>query len=64
MTNQESFYAWLVRQPAAVQNDALGESADDFRAGKIKAKDLPRYEVNEALSLKDFKGKVETILSR
>lgn len=61
----ESFYTWISRQPENVQADLLGsEIAEKVRTGKIKAKDLPKYDSDKPLTLSEFKRKVLEILSR
>lgn len=61
----ETFYTWAVRQPANVQDDILGEDvADEMRSGKLKEKDLSKYEATRPLTLKEFRRKINEILSR
>lgn len=61
----ESFYTWVARQPAAVQDDILGEEGGvAIREGRLKAKDVPKYEKQEPLTYKEFKRKITEILSR
>lgn len=61
----ETFYTWAVRQPADVQDDILGEDlADEMRSGKLKEKDLPKFEARQALTLEEFRRKIKEILSR
>ncbi len=61
----ETFYTWAVRQPADVQDDILGESqADEMRSGKLKEKDLPKFEARQPLTLEEFRRKIKEILSR
>ena len=61
----ETFYTWAVRQPADVQDDILGESqADEMRSGKLKEKDLPKFEARQPLTLDEFRRKIKEILSR
>ena len=61
----ETFYTWAVRQPADVQDDILGENqADEMRSGKLKEKDLPKFEARQPLTLDEFRRKINEILSR
>ena len=61
----ETFYTWAVRQPADVQDDILGEDvADEMRSGKLKEKDLPKFEARQPLTLDEFRRKINEILSR
>jgi len=61
----ESFYTWVARQPAVVQDDILGEEGGvAIREGRLKAKDVPKYEKQEPLTYKEFKRKISEILSR
>ena len=61
----ESFYNWVIRQPADVQNDILGEDvADELRNGNLKEKDLPKFESKQPLTLDEFRRKINEILSR
>lgn len=61
----ESFFAWIKRQPASIQNDALGKvNATKLRKGEIKAEDINSYETSNPLTLAEFAKKVLSILSR
>ncbi len=61
----ETFYTWAVRQPADVQDDILGESqAYEMRSGKLKEKDLPKFEARQPLTLDEFRRKINEVLSR
>jgi hypothetical protein len=61
----ESFYTWAIRQPADVQNDILGEDvADELRNGNLKQSDLPKFESRQALTLDEFRRKINEVLSR
>lgn len=61
----ESFYTWAIRQPADVQNDILGEDvADELRNGNFKQSDLPKFESRQALTLDEFRRKINEVLSR
>lgn len=61
----ETFYTWLLRQPADVQDDILGEDgAEGLRSGRTKAKDIPKYETDEPLTLEAFRRKIIEVLSR
>jgi hypothetical protein len=60
-----SFYTWAVRQPADVQDDILGEDvADEMRNGNLKQSDLPKFESRQALTLDEFRRKINEVLSR
>lgn len=60
----ESFYAWLVAQPEAVQNDILGKTkAASLRSGKLRAKDLPKFDDAKPLSIDGFAAKIQLILN-
>ena len=61
----ESFYTWAVNQPQDVQNDILGEDvADELRNGNLKQSDLPKFESRQALTLDEFRRKINEVLSR
>lgn len=61
----EIFYTWLVRQPDDLQDDLIGEDrADELRSGNVKARDFPRYENDEPLTLDAFRRKIREILTR
>ena len=61
----ETFYTWAVRQPANVQDDILGEDvADELRNGNLKQSDLPKFESRQALTLDEFRRKINEVLSR
>ena len=61
----ESFYTWAIRQPADVQNDIFGEDvADELRNGNLKQSDLPKFESRQALTLDEFRRKINEVLSR
>lgn len=60
----ETYYTWISRQPAKIQNDFLGKKiADSLRVGELKAKDLSKHTASLPLTLKEFLGKVESILT-
>ena len=61
----ESFYTWAVRQPADVQNDIFGEDvADELRNGNLKQSDSPKFESRQALTLDEFRRKINEVISR
>lgn len=61
----ETFYTWLVRQPDDVQDDILGEEGGEgLRTGNVKAKDVPKYDHDEPLTLDAFRRKIIEVLSR
>lgn len=58
-----SFYGWLKRQPAAVQNDFLGASrAGGVRSGRISATALGRFSARRPLTLDEFLAKFDLII--
>jgi hypothetical protein len=60
----ETYYVWMSRQPDNIQNDFLGEKvAANLRAGRLKAKDLSKHTAIMPITLKEFLGKVESILT-
>lgn len=62
---EETFYTWMTNQPDDVQDDMLGEDdAEDLRDGTTKAKDMPKYEKVQPLTLDEFRKKVKLILKR
>lgn len=61
----ETFYTWVARQPLEVQDDVLGtEGGEALRDGRLKAKDLAKYESKEPLTYDEFRRKIKEILSR
>lgn len=61
----ETFYTWLARQPLEVQDDILGEEGGEaIRDGRLKAKDIPKYEADTPLTYDEFRRKIKEILSR
>lgn len=61
----ETFYTWVARQPLEVQDDVLGtEGGEALRDGRLKAKDLSKYESKEPLTYEEFRRKIKEILSR
>lgn len=61
----ETFYTWVLRQPADVQDDVLSEDdGEALRSGSIKAKDIAKFESDEPLTLDEFRRKIKQILSR
>ena len=61
----ESFYTWAVRQPADVQNDIFGEDvADELRNGNLKQSDSPKFKSRQALTLDEFRRKINEVISR
>lgn len=60
----ETFYSWLVKQPAAVQNEILGKSkAQALRSNKLRAKDLPKFDDAKPISNDEFASKINSILT-
>jgi hypothetical protein len=60
-----SFYTWAASQPEDLQNDILGEAdAEALRTGKLKEKDLPKYDARNPLTLEEFRRKIIEVLSR
>lgn len=61
----ETFYTWVARQPIKVQDDILGEEGGiAIREGRLKSKDLPKYDNEEPLTYEQFRRKIKEILSR
>lgn len=59
----DSYYTWLKRQPADVQDDILGkQKASDLRAGRVKAADVPKFSDAKPLTVAQFLGKLSKIL--
>jgi len=62
---EETFYAWVIRQPFNVQDDILTkEGAAAIRTGKIKANDVGKYDSKQYLTFAQFRKKINEILSR
>ena len=61
----ETYYTWLARQPAKVQDEVLGATGGDaLRSGELSAKDLVKYEKAEPLTFAQFSEKIVNILAR
>jgi len=59
-----TFYAWVSRQPVAIQNDVLGPArARELRTGLLKADDLPGFDRTRPLTVTEYAGKVDQILT-
>lgn len=59
----DSYFAWLKAQPADIQTDILGANkADALRAGKLRAKDLPKFDEAKPITIDAFAAKIKTIL--
>ncbi|AKI28798.1 virion structural protein [Stenotrophomonas phage vB_SmaS-DLP_1] len=62
---EETFYTWVARQPAQVQDDILGDDGGEaLRDGRLKAKDIPKYDADRPLTYDEFRRKIKEILSR
>jgi SPP1 gp7 family putative phage head morphogenesis protein len=62
---EETFYTWVARQPAQVQDDILGDDGGEaLRDGRLKAKDIPKYDAGRPLTYDEFRRKIKEILSR
>ncbi|QBZ71750.1 hypothetical protein [Pseudomonas phage KP1] len=62
---EETFYTWVRRQPAPVQDYSLGEEdAVNLRNGKLKSKDLTKFKSAAPLTLNQFRKAIKEILSR
>ena len=62
---EETFYTWVARQPAQVQDDILGDDGGEaLRDGRLKAKDIPKYDADRPLTYEEFRRKIKEILSR
>lgn len=61
-TVPQSFFAWVVAQPAPVQNDIFGASVGGrIRSGDVKAGDMPKYESDLRLTPDQYKSKQNMI---
>lgn len=64
-TPPESYYAWLKAQPEDVLRDILGDKKTaDLLSGKLRAKDLPKFDDEKPISIDQFLRKLALILSR
>ena len=62
---EETFYTWVARQPIDVQDDILGEDGGEaIREGRLKAKDIPKYDNESPLTYEQFRRKIKEVLSR
>lgn len=61
--NEETFYAWMTRQPEKYQNDILGNSiADKLRSGKMKSTDLSKFENRLSLTPAEYLNRIGFII--
>lgn len=61
--DEETFYAWIKRQPETYQNDILGgKTANRLQAGLIKADELSKFESVRPLTINQFQAKIGKIL--
>ncbi len=59
----DTYYIWIRRQPANIQNDFLGKKvAADLEAGLLKAKDIPKHTAIKPIKPEDLLGKLGNIL--
>jgi len=64
LEDMPTFYTWINRQPARVQDDVLGPTRGrELRKGTVKADDLPGFDRTRPLTVNEYAGKVEQILS-
>jgi len=60
----ETFYTWAVRQSETFQDDIFGTAkAEELRSGKLKEKDLAKFEA-KPLTIEEFRRKINETLSR
>lgn len=59
-----TFYTWVKRQPANVQDDVLGPARGrELRENKIKSDDLPGFDRTRPLTVSEYGDKLNKILS-
>ena len=59
-----TFYTWISRQPARIQDDVLGPTRGrELRKGTVRADDLPGFDRTRPLTVNEYAGKLEQILS-
>jgi SPP1 gp7 family putative phage head morphogenesis protein len=59
-----TFYTWVKRQPAGVQDDVLGPARGrDLRDGKIKSDELPGFDRARPLTVNEYGDSVRKIIS-
>lgn len=59
-----TYYSWISRQPKKVTDDILGRSrADKLRSGELTSTDLSKFDGTRELTLDEFKGKRNMILT-
>lgn len=64
-SDEDTFYNWIVRQPAIVQTEILGErGARRLQDGELSADSLRRYEADRPLTLAEFRRLVRVMLNR
>lgn len=61
----ETFYAWIKRQPFKTQEQILGKKlAEQLEREELQAKDMPKYQAQNPLSINEYRKSVSDILAR
>jgi SPP1 gp7 family putative phage head morphogenesis protein len=59
-----TFFAWLQMQPPVIQDEVLGKrQGGGLRSGRVTADDIPRFNQMSPLTLEQFKGKRNQLLT-
>lgn len=59
-----SYFTWLLSQPAPFLSDILSASKfDALRSGKLRAKDVPKFDEAQPIGISDFAKKLQLILN-
>lgn len=65
LEDMPTFYTWVKRQPAPIQNDVLGtERGQRLRAGALKSSDLPGFDYTRPLTLDQYKARLNKVLNK
>jgi SPP1 gp7 family putative phage head morphogenesis protein len=65
LEDMPTFYTWVKRQPATIQNDVLGaERGQRLRAGALKSSDLPGFDYTRPLTLAQYKDRLNKLLNK
>jgi SPP1 gp7 family putative phage head morphogenesis protein len=65
LEDMPTFYTWVKRQPANIQNDVLGlERGQKLRAGALKSSDLPGFDFTRPLTLEQYKDRLNKLLNK
>lgn len=60
----DSYYAWLKSQPTAFLSDILAPGKfDSLQSGKLRAKDMPKFDEARPISIDQFSKKLPLILN-